>query len=229
MEEIRAEKLVRRFKDGQQILEVLHGIDLTINSGEFVSITGASGTGKSTLVYQLGLLDVPSEGDIYLRGQKASELSIKEKTSHRLTEFGFVFQDYALLNGMKAWENVAIPMLMRGCSLEEAKHQAEETLNKLGLDHRINALPSQLSGGESQRVSIARAIVHKPAVLFADEPTANLDTERSRSIINLFHELHKEGQTIVMVTHEIEYADEASRCIVLDDGKISKDFKLNHG
>ena len=226
MEVIRTENLIRTYKDGTMETNVLKGINLTINNHEFISITGASGTGKSTLIYHLGLLDEASDGKVYVGGIDQSTMSVEQKTAYRLDNFGFVFQDYALLPEMNAWENVALPILMRGTSIREAKAKASESLEKLGLEGRLNHFPSQLSGGESQRVSVARAIVHNPSVLFADEPTANLDSNRSRQIINIFHELHKAGQTIIMVTHELEYANETERLLVLDDGVISDDKKL---
>ena len=226
MEIIRIEKLVKTFIDGPQEICVLRGIDLTIEGGDFISITGSSGTGKSTLVYQIGLLDEPTSGEIFLHGKPESKMSVSEKTEYRLKEFGFVFQDYALIPEMKAWENVALPILMHGGSVQESKEKASDALSKLGLADRVDHFPGQLSGGESQRVSVARAIVHNPTILFADEPTANLDSERSRQIIDIFHKLHKNGQTIVMVTHEIEYAREADRIIVLKDGEIFSDELL---
>ncbi len=226
MEFIKTEKLIKSFKDGDRITEVLKGIDLSINEGEFVSITGASGTGKSTLIYQLGLLDFPVSGEVYVGGVSSSKMSETQKTEFRLFNYGFVFQYYALLPELNAWENVALPMLMRGDSKRVAKEKAKEVLSKFGLEDRLEHLPSELSGGEAQRVSISRAVVHSPKILFADEPTANLDSERSRQIINTFHDLHKAGQTIVMVTHETEYAEEAERLIVLKDGIIEEDKKL---
>ena len=229
MNAIQLKKVVKTFVDGDRETHALKGIDFSLKSGEFVSITGASGTGKSTLVYQMGLLDEPTFGSVFVGGVNADSMSVSEKTAYRLDEFGFVFQDYALIPEMKAWENVALPILMRGTSVKNAKKQAVSTLSMLGMSGRVDHLPGQLSGGEGQRVSIARSIVHEPKVLFADEPTANLDTERSRQIIDVFHKLHQGGQTIVMVTHEIEFAKEASRLIVLRDGKIEKDTHPRHG
>ena len=228
MDAIQMKKVVKTFIDGTRETRVLKGVDFSLKVGEFVSITGASGTGKSTLVYQMGLLDDPTAGTVLVDGVDAESLSVGERTSYRLNNFGFVFQDYALIPELKAWENVALPILMRGVSLRNAKRQAVAVLRRLGMVERVDHLPGQLSGGEGQRVSIARSIVHKPKVLFADEPTANLDTERSRQIIDIFHELHREGQTIVMVTHEIEYAKEASRLVVLRDGRVEKDTALRH-
>ena len=224
---LEVKKLVKSFRDGTQKTLVPKGIDLSINQGEFVSITGASGTGKSTLVYLLGLLDVPTSGEVFVGGVASSDLSIREKTSYRLKTFGFVFQDYALLPEMRAWENVALPIIMRGTSIREARERSAAALSRLGMADRVDYSPSQLSGGESQRVSIARAVVHGPTVLFADEPTANLDSERSRQVIDVFHTLHRSGQTVVMVTHELLYAEEASRMLVLEDGVVRSDKILS--
>ena len=223
MELVQAKSLTKSFKDGSSITEVLKGVDLSVQSGEFVSITGASGTGKSTLIYQIGLLDNPTGGVVRVEGRDASTFSVKERTAYRLNKFGFVFQDYALIPELNVWENIALPTLMRGSTVAEAKQRACSTLKKLGMADRMEHTPSQISGGESQRVSIARAILHDPAIVYADEPTANLDTERSRQVIDIFHELHKAGQTIIMVTHEIEYAEEAARVIHIADGKINSD------
>ena len=220
---IQTKNLRKTFIDGTKETEVLKGIDIGIKQGDFVSITGASGAGKSTFLYQLGLLDVPSDGTVYVNGTDSSELSIRKKTYYRLNNFGFIFQDYALMPELYAWENIALPVLMRGFPKNEAKKLAIDILDTLGMKDRFDHLPSQLSGGENQRVSIGRAIVHNPLVLFADEPTANLDSERSRQIIDVLHNLHKNGQTIIMVTHELEYADEASRRIIMKDGIIESD------
>jgi len=225
---LKAEKIIKTYHDGDKITPVLKGIDLSFPSGSFFSITGKSGTGKSTLLYSLSLLDKPTSGEIFLGKDNipANTLSTKKRVRYRLENFGFVFQHYALIPEMLAWENVAVPMLMLGESKDVAKDRAVEVLNQLGLGERFDHLPSQLSGGESQRVSIARSIAHKPKILFADEPTANLDTERSKQVIDIFKQLNKEGQSIVMVTHEEEYAREAKKMIVIQDGKIIKEEKL---
>ena len=225
-EAIRVENVTRTFLDGTRETQVLKGISFAVRQGEFLSITGKSGTGKSTLLYQLGLLDEPTGGSVFVSGNDAHRMSSHEKTKYRLFHFGFVFQDYAMMPELKAWENVSIPMLMRGASKAEARRRAADTLASFGMRDRIDFYPGQLSGGENQRVSIARAIVHEPRVLFADEPTANLDTERSSQIIAIFKRLNDNGQTIIMVTHELDYAHEAKRIMVMHDGVIREDKQL---
>lgn len=217
---IEVKNLVKSFKDGPIETRVLKGIDFNVNHGEFIAIMGRSGAGKSTLLYQISLLDEPTSGEILINGKKTHLMSEREKMLFRLSEFGYVFQDYALLPELTAIENVALPLLMQGISGSDAEEKARVALVKVGIGERLNNLPSQLSGGEQQRVSISRAIAHKPNILFADEPTANLDRESSARVIDIFKELHKAGQTIIMVTHEDEYAGFADRIVTLDDGKI---------
>ncbi|HEY4522955.1 MAG TPA: ABC transporter ATP-binding protein [Candidatus Paceibacterota bacterium] len=220
---IEVKHLVKSFKDGERITTVLKGIDLTVADGEFIAIMGRSGAGKSTLMYQMSLLDEPTEGDVVVDGCSTREMSTEAETRMRLTMFGYVFQDYALLPDLTALENVVLPLLMQGQSVREAEVVAREALTEVGLERRFANLPSQLSGGEQQRAGIARAIAHGPSVLFADEPTANLDRESSDTIMTLFKELHGAGQTTIMVTHEEEYARVAERIIMLDEGRIISD------
>ncbi|KKQ83678.1 MAG: ABC transporter, ATP-binding protein [Parcubacteria group bacterium GW2011_GWB1_38_8] len=223
---IEVKNLVKSFKDGNKETHVLKNIDFIAREGEWISIMGRSGAGKSTLMYQMSLLDDATSGEIFLFGRDTHNMTADEKTKLRLNELGYVFQDYALLPDLTALENVAVPLMMQGKYKKEAYAEAKLSLERVGLGHRISGLPSQLSGGEQQRTSIARALAHKPKVLFADEPTANLDNESSRTIMQLFKEVHEQGQTIIMVTHEEMYSRLAERIIQLDDGKIISDEKI---
>lgn len=222
---IKAEKLTKSYGKGELELVVLKDMDLEIKSGEFVAIIGPSGAGKSTLLYQLSLLDTPTSGEVFIDDIRASTLREVEKTDFRLRELGYVFQDYALLPELQAIENVALPILMQGVSRAHALAKAAKALERVGLSDKTHNLPSQLSGGQQQRVSIARAIAHDPHILFADEPTANLDSTSAGPVMDAFLDLHREGQTIVMVTHEEEYARKAGRVITLKDGIITSDIK----
>lgn len=217
---ITAKNIVKEFKNGDVLTQVLQGINLTINSGDFVAIMGKSGAGKSTLMYQLSLLDQPSSGEVIIDGNIVTELSQDEQTVFRLLNLGYIFQDYALVPELTAIENVMVPLLMMGHSELEASEIARSALGKINMLHRQDNLPSQLSGGEQQRVSIARAVAHNPKILFADEPTANLDSTSSEAVMSIFKELHNAGQTIVMVTHEPEYTVYCDRIITLSDGQI---------
>lgn len=220
---IEVKNLVKSFKDGPLETRVLKGIDFTAATGEFIAIMGRSGAGKSTLLYQISLLDEPTSGEIRINGRDTRAMSEHEKMLFRLSEFGYVFQDYALLPELTALENVALPLYMQGASRAAADAKAAAALERVGLGKRLDNLPSQLSGGEQQRVSISRAIAHTPNVLFADEPTANLDTESSATVMSIFKKLHEDGQTIIMVTHEDEFSRFAERVVKLDDGKIVSD------
>lgn len=218
---IETRNLKKAFQNGATTTEILKGIDFHVERGEFVAIMGRSGAGKSTFMYQISLLDEPTSGEIIINGgHNAALMSNEEKTDFRLTRLGYVFQDYALIPELTALENVALPLLMQDIPQKTAYVQAGEALKRVGLATHMNQLPSQLSGGEQQRVSISRAIAHKPDILFADEPTANLDNESSKVIMNIFLELHRAGQTIIMVTHEPEYGKMAQKIVHLDDGRI---------
>lgn len=217
---IKATNIIKTYQDGQKETKVLKGVDFIAKEKDFVAIMGRSGAGKSTLLYQMSMLDQPTEGEIIIDGVDVLSLPQQEKTNFRLKELGYVFQDYALLPDLTALENVALPLLMLGENKKLAYTHALKMLERVGLAHRVHNIPSNLSGGEQQRVSVARAIVHNPKILFADEPTANLDNESSKQIITIFKELNEAGQTIVMVTHEEEYAKVAKRIVRIDDGRI---------
>lgn len=211
----------KSFGTGDLITHVLRGIDITIMEGEFVAIMGKSGAGKSTLMYQLSVLDEPTSGTITVAGVETTTLSEKEQTHFRLNTLGYVFQDYALVPDLSAEENVLLPLMMRGLRMNDARAIARQAIDSVGLAGKYENLPSELSGGEQQRIAIARAVAGKPRILFADEPTANLDSVSSEQIIALLTSLNQEqGQTIVMVTHEREYAQTADRIIYMEDGKI---------
>lgn len=222
---IEIKNLYKIFENGDSPITALNDVSFTIPEGQFLTISGKSGSGKSTLLYQLGLLDDATKGEIIIDGINSRVLTDKQKSAMRLKNLGYIFQDYAILPSLSALENVMVPLLMLGLDDMDAKAKAIEALEKVGLGDRMHNLPSQLSGGQQQRVSIARAISHNPKVLFADEPTANLDTETSANIIQVFLDLNKEGQTIVMVTHETEYAHMSDRTLFLKDGKVVDDVK----
>ena len=217
---IETKNLVKTYIDKGVETRVLRGINMSVKKGEFVAIMGRSGAGKSTLLYQMSLLDNPTTGEIIIDGEGLAEISDEERADFRLNRLGYVFQDYALIPELSASENLMAPLLMQGYSFSDSAEKAKKVLTRIGLGERLNNLPSGLSGGEQQRVGVARAIVHKPDILFADEPTANLDTYSAKTVLDLFVELNREGQTIVMVTHEEEYGALADRIITLLDGQI---------
>lgn len=223
---IEAKNLTKIFQSGDQKIIALNDISFVVPQGQFLTITGKSGSGKSTLLYQLGLLDIPTSGGALIDGKDLVTASESERTHTRLNDLGYIFQDYAILPSLTALENTVLPLLMQGYSTTVAMSKAKKALDKVGLLDRMHNLPSQLSGGQQQRVSIARAIAHDPKVIFADEPTANLDSETSEQVIKTFIDLNKEGQTIIMVTHEPEYAKLAHRTITMADGFITSD-KMN--
>ncbi len=218
---ITATNVERTFTAGTVVTQVLKGITMTVARGEFLGIMGRSGAGKSTLMYQLSLLDEPTTGTIRIADTDITQLSEAERTSFRLGMLGYVFQDYALVPDLSAEENVMLPILMRGGAWTDARTESRRALDDGGLAGKYGNLPSQLSGGEQQRVAIARAVAGKPQILFADEPTANLDSVSGRQIIDLIGCLNRTiGQTVVMVTHEREYADNCHRIIHMEDGRI---------
>lgn len=219
---ISAKNIIRTFTTGDIVTPVLKGIDVTVREGEFVAIMGKSGAGKSTLLYQLSVLDEPTSGTVLVNGVDVVALNEKEKTSFRLNTLGYVFQNYALVPDLSSEENVMLPLLMRGYKTDEAGIIARQAIDDVGLEGKYKNLPAQLSGGEQQRISIARAVAGRPKILFADEPTANLDSVSGEQIIELITKLNKENkQTVVMVTHEREYALGCDRIIHMEDGLVT--------
>jgi len=218
-------KNVRKYYEmGDQTVKALDNINLTIEKNEYIAFTGSSGSGKSTMMNILGCLDKPTTGEYFLNQKKVSLLSQDELSEIRNKEIGFIFQSFNLLPRASALHNVMLPLVYKGIRLEERKRLALESLSKVNLIDRASHIPSELSGGQRQRVAIARALVTNPSILLADEPTGNLDTQTTKDIMALFDQLHSEGQTIIMVTHEEEIAKHCHRVVRLSDGKVLEDY-----
>jgi putative ABC transport system ATP-binding protein len=220
---IEIRNIVRDFKLGQETVHVLKGIDLDIKKGEYVAIMGSSGSGKSTLMNILGCLDTPTSGSYNLNDKDVSQMSDDELADIRNTEIGFVFQTFNLLPRTTALENVALPMIYAGASKKERQERASKVLADVGLADRMDHKPNQLSGGQRQRVAVGRALVNKPSIILADEPTGNLDSTTSTEIMELFDAIHANGNTVIMVTHEEDIAAHAKRIIKLHDGMVASD------
>ena len=220
---IQITNIKRDFVLGNEIVYVLKGIDLQINKGEYVALMGPSGSGKSTLMNLLGCLDTPTSGSYILNGKDVSQMRDDELAEIRNKEIGFVFQTFNLLPRTTALDNVALPMIYAGFSKSERKARATEVLEQVNLADRMDHQPNQLSGGQRQRVAIARALVNKPSIILADEPTGNLDSKTSLEIMKLFGDIHANGNTVILVTHEEEIAAYAHRIIRLRDGLIESD------
>jgi putative ABC transport system ATP-binding protein len=204
----------------------LAGIHLEIKSGEYIAIAGPSGCGKSTLLSILGLLDTPTEGRYILNGKEVADLPMSERARVRNREIGFIFQSFNLIGDLNVYENVELPLTYRGMKSVERKERVMAALEKVGMAHRAKHLPSQLSGGQQQRVAVARAVAGAPSILLADEPTGNLDSKNGEAVMELLRELHREGATICMVTHDPRYARHADRSIHLFDGRVVEDVNL---
>lgn len=215
----------KQYENDGVVTPALAGVTLNINEGEFVALMGPSGSGKSTLMHILGFLDHLTEGKYIFRGEDVSGLSTDELAIHRGRDVGFVFQFFNLLAKSTVLDNVVLPLIYSGVPKKERDGRAKAALESVGLGHRLNHLSNQLSGGERQRVAIARAIVHNPAVIFADEPTGNLDTKSGEAVLQIFHDLHKKGHTLIMVTHEQEAAENAERIIKIRDGQVISDSR----
>jgi putative ABC transport system ATP-binding protein len=221
--------LQRDYDMGGEIVHALRGVDLVIRQNEFVAIMGPSGSGKSTLMNLIGCLDSPTGGEYWLNGHRVSELGDDELARIRNKEIGFVFQTFNLLPRASALHNVELPLVYAGLSSRERRLAATEALTRVGLADRMEHKPNELSGGQRQRVAIARALVNRPSILLADEPTGNLDSATSEEILALFEGLHREGQTIVLVTHETDIAAHALRQVHLKDGRLERDFATGRG
>jgi putative ABC transport system ATP-binding protein len=224
---ISLEDIHKVYNMGEVDVHALRGVSINIKSGEFISIIGPSGSGKSTLMNIIGCLDKPTSGNYFIEGQNIVNLETDRLAEIRNEKIGFVFQSFNLLPRTSAIENVELPLIYNGTPSNKRLEMANEALRVLGLEGRENHLPSQLSGGQQQRVAIARAIVNKPSIVLADEPTGNLDTRTSIEILEIFKSLNEQGKTIVMITHEKDIADYAKRIIVLSDGKILNENKID--
>lgn len=212
------------YNPGENEVRALDNVSLSIDKGEYVAIIGQSGSGKSTLMNMLGCLDTPTSGEYYLNGSDVSALSDDELSDIRNKEIGFIFQGFNLIANLTAIENVELPLIYRGVGKKERNDLAVEALKMVGLSHRMDHKPSEMSGGQQQRVAIARAIAAKPPVILADEPTGNLDSASSKEIIAILKGLHRDGRTVILITHDNEIADQAKRVIRIIDGKIEKDY-----
>ena len=224
---IKTADLKRSFSMGTQSVEALKGINLDVNAGEFIAIMGPSGSGKTTLMNIIGCLDTPTSGKYFLNNQEVSKLKDDDLARIRNKEIGFVFQSFHLLARSSALDNVMLPLKYAGEKKNIATERAKASLNDVGLQDRMSHSPSELSGGQQQRVAIARALVNSPSILFADEPTGNLDSKTGEDVMALFKQLHKNGQTIIVITHEEDIANQAERVITIRDGLIESD-KLVH-
>jgi putative ABC transport system ATP-binding protein len=224
---IKLAKIRRDFPLGSQVVKVLKGIDLSIKKNEYVALMGPSGSGKSTLMNLLGCLDTPTSGEYTLNSQAVSSLNDNELAEIRNKEIGFVFQTFNLLPRSTALENVSLPLVYAGLAAADRNKRATEVLTQVGLSDRMDHRPNQLSGGQRQRVAVARALVNSPSIILADEPTGNLDSKTSVEIMRLFEEIHNNGNTIILVTHEEDIAQNAKRIIRLRDGQIETDEKTN--
>ena len=221
---IKTENLTKDYETGTQVVRALKGINLSVEKGEFLSIMGPSGSGKTTLMNIIGCLDSPTDGSYYLNNKQVSKLDDDELAQIRNEEIGFVFQSFHLLARNTAFDNVMLPLKYAGVNKEEATKRSNDVLDLVGLSSRSKHTPAELSGGQQQRVAIARALVNKPSILFADEPTGNLDSKTGEDVMKIFKDLNQNGQTIILITHEDSVAKQSNRIITIMDGLIKSDI-----
>ena len=221
---IKTENLTKDYETGTQVVRALKGINLSVEKGEFLSIMGPSGSGKTTLMNIIGCLDSPTDGSYYLNNKQVSKLDDDELAQIRNEEIGFVFQSFHLLARNTAFENVMLPLKYAGVNKEEATKRSNDVLDLVGLSSRSKHTPAELSGGQQQRVAIARALVNKPSILFADEPTGDLDSKTGQDVMKIFKDLNENGQTIILITHEDSVAKQSNRIITIMDGLIKSDL-----
>ena len=222
---IKTENLTKDYETGTQVVSALKGINLSVEKGEFLSIMGPSGSGKTTLMNIIGCLDSPTNGSYYLNDKSVSKLDDDELAKIRNEEIGFVFQSFHLLARNTAFDNVMLPLKYAGLSKEEATNRSNNVLDLVGLSNRSKHTPAELSGGQQQRVAIARALVNEPSILFADEPTGNLDSKTGQDVMKIFKDLNENGQTIILITHEDSIAKQSNRIITIMDGLIKSDLR----
>lgn len=225
---VEVQDMCKIYNPGENEVRALDHVSLKIQKGEFVAIVGHSGSGKSTLMNMLGCLDVPTSGRYFLNGKDVSNMTDDELSDIRNMEIGFIFQGFNLIPNLTAQENVELPLIYRGVGRKERSALASESLDMVGLSHRMDHKPSEMSGGQQQRVAIARAIAAKPPVILADEPTGNLDSRSTQEIMNVLKDLHKSGRTVILITHDDEIAAQVKRVVRIKDGRIEADF-MNKG
>lgn len=221
---VEVKDLYKIYNPGENEVRALDGINLIVEKGEFLAIVGQSGSGKSTFMNMIGLLDIPTSGTYLLDGVDVSSMTDDELSEIRNKQIGFIFQGFNLISNLSAIENVELPLVYRGMKKEERHKLAIDALERVGLSHRLSHLPKQMSGGQQQRVAIARAVAARPPIILADEPTGNLDSHSGVEVMKILHELHKEGRTIILITHDNEIAKEAQRVIRIQDGQIIADY-----
>lgn len=221
---IEIKDIYKIYNPGENEVRALDGISLNVEHGEFLAIVGQSGSGKSTLMNMLGLLDIPTSGTYTLDGVDVANMTDDELSEIRNKEIGFIFQGFNLIPSLTAVENVELPLVYRGMKKEERNKLALEALERVGLSHRLDHLPKQMSGGQQQRVAIARAVAARPPIILADEPTGNLDSHSGVEVMKILHELHEEGRTVILITHDNDIASEAERVIKISDGQIVADY-----